>query len=444
MNDVHTAARLWSSMADCSIQKLARSYNYARAVPCKCLPIPPGTSNAYGAVRSKPLRFQRRDVMPVPRCPTIVRSCSLVFVSLAVMSSTASESHAKTWPTPTLCPMTSSAWASLPSSAETTGPVNANHVAMYKVSRLLERVKGFINKVGGRHQNSPPPVMSESATALTFTAMEGGANPSNQTFTITNSGGGTLSWTLSDNASWLTVSPTSGATTTEADVVTVSVNISGLSGNTYTGVVTLSGQGKTLTSQQVPVTLILSPAAPTISQSPTSLTFTAMEGGSNPTAQTIAITNPGTGTLNWTAGKSASWLTLTPSSGTTTTETDKITVAVNASGLTSNTYAATITVSDPAASNNAQQIPITLALTAPQSGMATLTWAANSDSDLAGYKVYIGTSTGSYPLATDVGNTTTHKVGGLLSGKTYYFAVTAYSTSGSESGYSNEASKTMP
>ena len=385
--------------------------------------------------------------MPVSPCRTILRSYSLVFITLAVMSPMASASHAKTWPTPTGSPPTSSAWANVPSSEKMAGAVGteeASHVAMYKVSRVLERAKGLLNKVGGRHQNSPSPVMSESATALTFTAMEGGSNPSNQTFTVTNSGGGTLSWTLSDNASWLTVSPTSGATTTETDVVTVSVNTAGLAGNTYTGVVTLSSQGKTLTSQQIPVTLILSPAAPTIGENPTSLTFLAMEGSANPTAQTIAITNPGTGTLNWIAGKSASWLTITPSSGTTTTETDRITVAINASGLTANTYTATITVSDPAASNNAQQIPVTLALTAPQSGMATLTWAANSDSDLAGYKVYIGTSSGSYLPATDVGNTTTHKIVGLLSGKTYYFAVTAYSMSGSESSYSNEASKTMP
>jgi hypothetical protein len=226
--------------------------------------------------------------------------------------------------------------------------------------------------------------------------------------------------------------------------VTVTVDINGLSNNTYTGVITLSSLGKAATSQQIPVTLIVAPVGPTIRQSPTSLTFVGMEGGSNPTSQTLNITNPGKGTLNWTAVETSSWLTLSPASGTTTAETDLITVTVNTSGLTTNTYTAIITVTDPVASNNAQEIPVTLALTAPQSGGATLTWAANSESDLAGYKVYMGTSAGTYTLPIDVGNTTTHKVIGLLPGKTYYFTVTAYNAEGSESTHSNEASKTIP
>ena len=37
---------------------------------------------------------------------------------------------------------------------------------------------------------------------------------------------------------------------------------------------------------------------------------------------------------------------------------------------------------------------------------ATLSWAGNSESDLAGYNVYQGTTSGSYGPAVDVGNTT--------------------------------------
>ncbi len=78
---------------------------------------------------------------------------------------------------------------------------------------------------------------------------------------------------------------------------------------------------------------------------------------------------------------------------------------------------------------------------------ATLTWDApttNADgtplTDLAGYKVYYGTTSGNYTDVIDVGNVTTYKVEGLQPG-TYYFAVTAYDTSGNESNYSNEVSK---
>ena len=55
---------------------------------------------------------------------------------------------------------------------------------------------------------------------------------------------------------------------------------------------------------------------PTIGVSPTSLSFTATVGGSNPANQTLSITNTGSGTLNWTASDNATWLTLAPTSGT--------------------------------------------------------------------------------------------------------------------------------
>lgn len=82
---------------------------------------------------------------------------------------------------------------------------------------------------------------------------------------------------------------------------------------------------------------------------------------------------------------------------------------------------------------------------------ATLSWNApttNVDgsplTDLAGYKVYYGTSSGNYTNQTDVGNVLTSQITNLTAGITYYFAVTAYDTSGNESGYSNEVSKTIP
>jgi len=69
-----------------------------------------------------------------------------------------------------------------------------------------------------------------------------------------------------------------------------------------------------------------------------------------------------------------------------------------------------------------------------------LAWDANTESDLAGYKVYYGTASGSYTASVDVGNSTSYTITGLKQGQTYYLALTAYNTSGSESGYSGEVS----
>lgn len=68
----------------------------------------------------------------------------------------------------------------------------------------------------------------------------------------------------------------------------------------------------------------------------------------------------------------------------------------------------------------------------------TLAWDPNPDSNLAGYKVYYGTASGSYSIVVDVGNWTTLTISSLEAGKTYYFAATAYAASGEESSKSNE------
>jgi hypothetical protein len=72
----------------------------------------------------------------------------------------------------------------------------------------------------------------------------------------------------------------------------------------------------------------------------------------------------------------------------------------------------------------------------------TLTWEANTEADLAGYRLYYGTASGHYDFVINVGMTTTYTVGGLDSG-TYFFAVTAYNRFGMESGHSNEVSKNI-
>ncbi|HDL07884.1 MAG TPA: fibronectin type III domain-containing protein, partial [Desulfobacteraceae bacterium] len=76
-------------------------------------------------------------------------------------------------------------------------------------------------------------------------------------------------------------------------------------------------------------------------------------------------------------------------------------------------------------------------------GSAVLNWQACADSDLAGYKVYYGTSSRSYGYPVYAGNACTYTIDNLAEGQTYYFAVTAVDTSGNECGYSAEVSKTI-
>jgi hypothetical protein len=74
----------------------------------------------------------------------------------------------------------------------------------------------------------------------------------------------------------------------------------------------------------------------------------------------------------------------------------------------------------------------------------TLGWDSNSESDLAGYKIYVGYQSNSYSWNIDAGNSTQAVVGGLVEGTPYFLALTAYNQNGLESGFSNEVTYTPP
>ena len=94
---------------------------------------------------------------------------------------------------------------------------------------------------------------------------------------------------------------------------------------------------------------------------------------------------------------------------------------------------------------------LTLAFTAPAiAANLTVEWDGNTtDNDLAGYRVYMASSAAVFqltPAAARAQATTRDVTGtstvfsGLAAGTTYWFGVTAYDTSGNESGFSNIAS----
>ncbi len=92
--------------------------------------------------------------------------------------------------------------------------------------------------------------------------------------------------------------------------------------------------------------------------------------------------------------------------------------------------------------------------TAPQNltataapGSVSLIWDANSETDLAGYNIYKGTTAGGpyTKVSTSLGTGTSYSDSTLTNGTTYYYVVTAIDASNNESTYSAEVSATpMP
>jgi hypothetical protein len=96
--------------------------------------------------------------------------------------------------------------------------------------------------------------------------------------------------------------------------------------------------------------------------------------------------------------------------------------------------------------------PFSITVDAIANGAATLTWSPpteNTDgtalTDLAGFRIYWGTSPGSYSnaLTIDDPGTSAWVIGNLVPA-TYYFAATAFNTAGSESALSPMSSKHIP
>jgi hypothetical protein len=214
------------------------------------------------------------------------------------------------------------------------------------------------------------PTIGVSPASLSFTATAGGSNPADQTISITNTGAGTLSWTASDDASWLTVSPTSG---TAPATLTASVSISGLAAGTYNGNITISATGATNTPVTVPVTLTVNGAGGTElivnggfegSASPWTLSnatrstdgnartgtgYLSMGGANNRTStafQQITIPTGTSPSLNF-------WLNVTSAETTTTTQFDRFFVEVRStSGALLATLATFSNLNEVAASNS--------------------------------------------------------------------------------------------
>ncbi|MEW6729915.1 MAG: S8 family serine peptidase [Acidobacteriota bacterium] len=208
------------------------------------------------------------------------------------------------------------------------------------------------------------PSIGVSPASLSFTATAGGANPANQTLNITNAGGGgAFTWNVSDNAPWLTLSPTSGTTPSST---TASVNISGLAAGTYNATITVSATGVSNSPVSVPVTLTVNQggggggelitnggfeggtASPWVLSGSSNFTNTGSFPHSGTGYVFMGGVNSSTGTTfqqftvpsTTTAATLTFWLNVTSSETTTTTQFDRLFVEIrNTSGTLLSTVA---------------------------------------------------------------------------------------------------------
>jgi hypothetical protein len=176
-------------------------------------------------------------------------------------------------------------------------------------------------------------VLAVAPPVLSFTATDGGTDPSNQLLTVSNPGSQPLNWSLAPSSlagddgqnlpfqfstNWLSTDLASGIISAGSKTaVRVIVHSHSLLPSVYGALLTFTSGREGLNSPQaVVVTLTIQPRCG-VTTSMGNMSFTAISGQSAPVNEVLSLgtTANCTGTLNWQAFSSASWLNVTPIHG---------------------------------------------------------------------------------------------------------------------------------
>ena len=207
--------------------------------------------------------------------------------------------------------------------------------------------------------------LTVSKTDLTFPSQNpGGAAPIPQTVTL-GSSGQPLNYNAVANSNnsvtWLSVSPTSG-NTTSSGIITVAVDGSKLAAGPYNGSITVSSPG----AGNVTINVHFTVNPGTISVAPnTTLTFTQAVGGAAPAVQNIAVTaSPAALTFTTLASTTngVSWLSATPATGMTPST---VQVSVNGASLAAGQYTGSVTIASSGAGDSPIAVGVILNVVTP-------------------------------------------------------------------------------
>jgi uncharacterized protein (TIGR03437 family) len=267
-----------------------------------------------------------------------------------------------------------SAWLHVSSSS---GKTPAAIVVSVDTSALSQTAAGtytgFISVAGAKNNvnvpvtltalAAPAPAISVATAAAGFSASQGGPPQSGQ-ITVGNTGGGSVSYSVSvaSGSPWLklTAGVSGSATASNPGVAIFTVDPSASGVGVFAGSVQVkdNGSGRTFA---IPVTLTVNAGSNTIALSQTALSFVATAQQPQPAKQIFAVTISAAAALTFTTQSSAAWLQATPATGqTTAANPSSVSVLVNATGLTIGVYYASIDIASSGAVNSPQTVTVIL------------------------------------------------------------------------------------
>jgi Putative Ig domain len=282
--------------------------------------------------------------------------------------------------------------------------------------------------VGDPASNGPTVTGALTISGAPITAaVEGVAWSFRPTVTVV-SAGATLTFRAANLPPWMTVAQATG---------TLSGTPPAGSVGTYANIVLSVSDGTSEVALPAFSLSVSAPRPPSISGTPPTAAKAGIAYSFRPTA-----TDPNGYPLVFTITGKPAWATFDPRTGTLS--------GVPTAGDAGTSSSMSITASDGFSSATLPAFTVTVAAGA-SSGSATLSWVAPTSrtdgtalTNLAGFRIYYGTTSGSYPNSISITNPklTGYTIDALPPG-TYYFVTTAFDAFGNESAYSNPVSKTI-
>ena len=198
------------------------------------------------------------------------------------------------------------------------------------------------------------PGLSVSPNSIHETASTGSTTPKTVTLQVTNSGNGTITWTATKSAPWLSLSKASGGA---PDAVIVTLDPTGVLPGVQRDTIVFTSPEATNKTVKVPVEFTIS--QPGLSVTPPSITETALLNDGKKKVD-LTITNSGGGTLLWFASADQPWITLSALGGIAPST---LTVTLDPTGLAGGVYTGTVTVSSPGAAGSPFIVPVQFMIT---------------------------------------------------------------------------------
>src|SRR5205823_3602135 len=213
---------------------------------------------------------------------------------------------------------------------------------------FLHKSASFTILVTGHSPSLRPGHLLISSTMLNLGSGDQATN-SFKTLTLTNAGGGQISWQAAPTQSWLLISPENGTFASGESVqLTVAVDRSNLQPGAYAAqALFTSNVGQVTLSVNMNTTLLEPDHLPVLQLLPAVLSFTGTDGSQNPSAQVVTISNPGVLPFQWSttiSNSNGNWLSVSPQSGFVNKgASQSVVVGVNISTLLPGHYNAVIT-----------------------------------------------------------------------------------------------------